>query len=298
MRETIHINPDFPEDFSSINDIYEALEITKPRFSGFARLKSMDVYVKSSSPISFKRRLKKAPRSTGPWRSAPRIREYRNLLKLRERGFPAARPLIAAEKRVFGFLERQLLVTERVSNSASLFDLAVQGKLEQDQLLAINWRLGCLVGRMHNAGFCHRDLFMRNIVVGLNGAEPSLHFIDCHQGSWSQFPGRAFAYDLGCYEKWAATLFDGKTRAHFFAGYFKERPGEDLKKLLRLTNQARQRLVLRRQKRKREIHKKKQTLDPRLTSEPLDPTLICRLLSSKSSEALHHVVGCLDKQRI
>ncbi len=109
MRETIHINPDFSEDFSSINDIYDALEITKPRFSGFARLKSMDVYVKSSSPISLKRRLKKAPRYTGPWRSAPRIREYRNLLKLRERGFPAARPLIAAEKRVFGQIFPRLL---------------------------------------------------------------------------------------------------------------------------------------------------------------------------------------------
>jgi len=188
MTETIHINPDLSEDFSSINNIYEALKITKLPFSGFARLKSMVVYVKSSSPISLKRRLKKAPRSTGPWRSAPRIREFRNLLKLRERGFPAARPLIAAEKRVFGFLERQLLITERIADSASLFDLAVQGKLEQDQLLAINWRLGCLVGHMHNAGFCHRDLFMRNIVVGLNDAEPSLHFIDCHQAAGHDSP--------------------------------------------------------------------------------------------------------------
>jgi len=280
MTETIHINPDLSEDFSSINNIYEALKITKLPFSGFARLKSMVVYVKSSSPISLKRRLKKAPRSTGPWRSAPRIREYRNLLKLRERGFPAARPLIAAEKRVFGFLERQLLITERIANSASLFDLAVQGKLEQDQLLAINWRLGCLVGHMHNAGFCHRDLFMRNIVVGLNDAEPSLHFIDCHQGSWSRFPGRAFAYDLGCYEKWAATLFDEKTRGHFFAGYLEARPGENLEKLLRLTNRARQQLVLRRQKRKRETHKKRQLLDPTFKSEPLDPALIFRLLNS------------------
>ena len=279
MTETIHINPDLSEDFSSINNIYEALKITKLPFSGFARLKSMVVYVKSSSPISLKRRLKKAPRSTGPWRSAPRIREYRNLLKLRERGFPAARPLIAAEKRVFGFLERQLLITERIADSASLFDLAVQEKLEQDQLFSINRRLGCLVGHMHNAGFCHRDLFMRNIVVGLNDAEPSLHFIDCHQGSWFRLPGRAFAYDLGCYEKWAATLFDEKTRGHFFAGYLEARPGENLEKMLRLTNRARQRIVLRRQKRKRKRHKKRQLLDPTLIIEPLDPALIFSLLN-------------------
>ena len=282
MRETIYLNPSLSWDLRSLNDIYQALEITNPCFSGFARLKSMDVYVKSSSPISFKRRLKKAPRSTGPWRSAPRIREFRNLLKLRERNLPAVRPLIAAEKRVFGFLERQLLITERIADSASLFDLAIQEKLEQDQLFSINRRLGCLVGHMHNAGFCHRDLFMRNIVVGLNDAEPSLHFIDCHQGSWFRLPGRAFAYDLGCYEKWAATLFDEKTRGHFFAGYLEARPGENLEKLLRLTNRARQRLVIRRQKRKRKIHKEKQHLDPTFKTEPLDPALIFRLLNSQA----------------
>ena len=91
------------------------------------------------------------------------------------------RPLIAAENRIFGFLERQLLITERIADSDSLFDLAVQEKLDQDQLFSINRRLGNLVGRMHNAGFFHGDLFMRNILVGINGAEPSFHFIDCHQ---------------------------------------------------------------------------------------------------------------------
>ena len=282
MAETIYLHPSLSWDLRSLNDIYQALEITNPSFSGFTLLKSREVYVKSSSPISFKRRLKNAPRSTGPWRSAPRIREYRNLLKLRERNLPAVRPLIAAEKRVFGFLERQLLITERIADSASLFDLAVQEKLGQDQLFSINRQLGCLVGRMHNAGFCHRDLFMRNIVVGLNDAEPSLHFIDCHQGSWFRLPGRAFAYDLGCYEKWAATLFDEKTRGQFFAGYLEARPGENLEKLLRLTNRARQRLVIRRQKRKRKIHKEKQHLDPTFKTEPLDPALILWLLNSQA----------------
>ena len=114
----------------------------------------------------------------------------------------------------------------------------------------------------------------------LNGAQPSFHFIDCHQGRWVRLPGRAFAHDLGCYEKWAATLFDEKTRAHFFAGYLEARPGENLSKLLRLTNQARQRLVLRRQKRKRQIHQKKQHLDPTFKVEPLDPKLIFNLLNT------------------
>ena len=280
MAERIYTDPELSENFTSINDIYQALEITNPRLSSFMLLKSRPVYVKSSSPIPFKRRLKNAFRSMGPWRNAPRTREFHNLLKLRERSLPAVRPLVAAEKRVFGFLERQLLITERVVDSDSLFDLAVQGKLEQDQLFSINRQLGRLVGRMHNAGFCHGDLFMRNILVDLNGDEPSFHFIDCHQGRWTRLPGRACAYDLACYEKWAATLFDEKTRGHFFAGYLEARPGENLEKLLRLTNRARQRLVLHRQKHKRKHHKKNQCLDPTFTPEPLDPAFIFGLLNT------------------
>jgi len=284
MAERIYINPELSDNFTSINDIYQALEITNPRLSGFTQLNSRPVYVKSSSPIPFNRRLKNAFRSMGPWRSAPRTREFRNLLKLRERGLPAVRPLVAAERRVFGFLERQLLITERILDSASLFDIAVQGNLEPDQLFSINRRLGRLVGRMHNAGFCHGDLFMRNILVAKNGAEPSFHFIDCHQGRWNRLPGRACAYDLGCYEKWAATLYDEKTRGHFFAGYLEARPGENLEKLLRLANRARERLIIRRQKRKRKRHQEKQHLDPTLHPAPLDPALISRLLNSPCNE--------------
>ena len=283
MAERIHINPEFSEEFTSINDIYQALQITNPSLNSFTLFKSRPVYVKSSSPISFRRRLKNAFRSTGPWRSAPRVREFYNLHKLRERGLPAVRPLVAAGNRIFGFLERQLLITERIVDSDSLFDLAVQKKLDQDQLFSINRRLGYLVGRMHNAGFFHGDLFMRNILVGINGAEPSFHFIDCHQGRWTRLPGRAFAYDLGCYEKWAATLFDEKTRGHFFSGYLEARPGENLDKILRRTNRARQRIVLRRLKRKRESHKKRQHLEPTLNTEPLDPALILQLLNSQGT---------------
>jgi len=282
MAEKIYIDPELSEDFSSINDIFQALKATGTHLSGFTLLKSRPVYIKSSSPIPLKRQIKSAFRSTGPWRSAPRVREFHNLLKLRERGLPAVRPLVAAENRVFGFLERQLLITERVVDSESLFDLAVQEKLEQDQLLSINRRLGSLVGQMHNAGFCHGDLFMRNILVGRTGPEPSFHFIDCHQGRWTQLPGRACAYDLGCYEKWAATLFDKKTREHFFAGYLEARPGENLEKLLRLTDRARRRLILRRQKRKRTMHQKKQCLDPTFNPAPLDPALILSLLNSQA----------------
>jgi tRNA A-37 threonylcarbamoyl transferase component Bud32 len=282
MVERIYVDPELSEDFSSINDIFQALKATGTHLSGFTLLKSRPVYIKSSSPISLKRQIKSAFRSTGPWRSAPRVREFHNLLKLRERGLPAVRPLVAAENRVFGFLERQLLITERVVDSNSLFDLAVQEKLEQDQLLSINRRLGSLVGQMHNAGFCHGDLFMRNILVGSTGPEPSFHFIDCHQGRWTQLPGRACAYDLGCYEKWAATLFDAKTRGHFFAGYLEARPGENLEKLLRLTDRARRRLILRRRKRKRKMHQKKQYLDPTFNPAPLDPALILSLLNSQA----------------
>ena len=279
MKETILINQTFSEDFSTINSIYDALELTNPRFSGFTLLKSRDVYVKSSAPIPFRRRLKNALRSMGPWRRAPRIREFHNLLKLRERDIPTVNPLIAAEKRVFGFLERQLLITERIVNSISLFDLAVQKKLDKDRLFCINKRLGSLVGRMHNAGFCHRDLFMRNILVDLNGEEPSFHFLDCHRGRWYRIPSRGFAYDLGCYEKWAATLFDEKTRAYFFAGYFEARPDENPEKMLRLTSRARQRILLRRQKRKRMHHKKRQYLEPTLKTKPLHPEFIFQLIN-------------------
>ena len=282
MAERIHCNPEFSDDLTSIHDIYQALKITDSSYSSFTLLNTRPVYVKSSSPISLGRRLRNAFRSTGPWRKAPRIREFQNLLKLRERGIPAVIPLIAAENRHFGFLERQLLITERVVKSASLFDLAIQEKLGQDQLLSINRKLGNLVGRMHNIGFCHRDLFLRNILVGLNGAKLSFHLIDCHGGHWFRMPGRAFAYDLGCYEKWAATLFDVNTRSHFFAGYLEARPGVNLEKLLRLTNRARQRIVLRRLKRKRQHHKERQHREPVLQAEPLDPALIYRLLNSQN----------------
>ncbi len=120
------------------------------------------------------------------WGLAPEIREFEALRWLRDHGFPAVRPVAAASRTRRGRLRSHLLLTEHVEGardlSARLDD--PRDRLHRDarlrrRVLAV---LSDLVGRMHETGFVHADLYPRNVLVGLDGGAIRIHLLDCRRG--------------------------------------------------------------------------------------------------------------------
>lgn len=142
----------------------------------------------------------------------PRMRERANLLWLRAHGFDAPRPLAAGALRRRGLPVLQALATEWVADVAPLD--ALWPRIDGARRAELAAALGALVGRLHAAGFAHRDLFPRNLLAGASGPARVL-VLDCWRGGPGRAPpGRGRAHDLACLMLGGATLFDeGEQRA-------------------------------------------------------------------------------------
>lgn len=118
--------------------------------------------------------------------TAPEVAEYRALEWLRRHDVPAVRPVAAASTKQRGRLQAHALLTEVVPRARDLADCLADpahpirgdGPTLQGLLAA----LGLVVARMHLHGFAHRDLFMRNVIVRLDGAGPRCWLLDCRRG--------------------------------------------------------------------------------------------------------------------
>ena len=101
-------------------------------------------------------------------RPYPRLREFENLVWLREQGFLAPRPLLAGLGSLRGRPVLQFLATEWVPDAPSLAGLVELGA-SSERLVSATAEVGRMLARLHAAGFEHRDAYPRNFVLDASG---------------------------------------------------------------------------------------------------------------------------------
>lgn len=148
-------------------------------------------------------------------RPFPRLREFENLVWLREHGFLAPRPLLAGLGTSRGRAVLQFLATEWVPDAPSLADLVRLGA-SSERLVSATTEVGRLLARLHAAGFEHRDAYARNFVLDASGRPWVLD-------TWRGGPiaprdrARAIARDRADFEADAASLLPPAALAAFRA---------------------------------------------------------------------------------
>ncbi len=149
-----------------------------------------DVWLKHEpfSPAAARRHRLRATLLRRPY---PRLAEFENLSWLRAHGFAAPEPLAAGVGTRRGRPAWQFLITEHLPSRGNLREYLERRPEDLGELLT---SLGERVAALHEAGFVHRDLFPRNVLVL---PEDRVAFLDCWRGG----PHRQLrgpAYDLAC----------------------------------------------------------------------------------------------------
>ena len=180
----------------------------------------------------------------------PREREARNLVWLRERLFRAPRPLAAAVLVRAGLVRYQVLVLAPLPAHRTWPDAWSDATVAE----RTRWsaELAREVARLHALHFVHRDLFLRNVVIGRDatgGDARELCFLDAWHAPHAR-PGRGVSYDLGCLLLDAVALFTAEELAAWLSLYASERAAQgspvELRKLLPEAARHRRALVARR----------------------------------------------------
>ncbi|HKQ48659.1 MAG TPA: lipopolysaccharide kinase InaA family protein [Phycisphaerae bacterium] len=123
--------------------------------------------------------------------------EYRVLSLMRRLGIQAVRPIAFGERRVLHFCRSCFLITEAVPGAMSLvafirtFSRHPRSARARHVKLEILTSLAQQVRHMHEAGFVHRDLFWRNVLIRPMPDERfEFYFLDASVGRRIRIPQR------------------------------------------------------------------------------------------------------------
>ncbi|MBI4577076.1 MAG: hypothetical protein HY722_12510 [Planctomycetes bacterium] len=163
-----------------------------------------------------------------PFVRAGCAREFENLAILRALGVHAPRPAVCGVRRRFGLVREQFLGTEWMSGWCNLEQLCLNGDLEallarREEAARSVEALALLVRRLHRAGWVHRDLYFRNVLVREGDLAPTeFALLDCRKGGypltrWGLERWRA--YDLACLDKYAQAFLSRPMRLRFLLAY-------------------------------------------------------------------------------
>jgi tRNA A-37 threonylcarbamoyl transferase component Bud32 len=198
----------------------------------------------------------------------PARREAANLEWLRERGFPAVKPVAWGCRRITAFVDGCFLVTRGEPGFESLSSAIAAAP-------ARVWvaPLGRLVRRLHEAGFFARDLYLRNILVRRSDAlepqqvPPAILLLDLPNGHRLRpgEPGRraAAVYDLATLDREAAGHLSRTDRLRFLRAYLGD--GDADRNLLDAI-EARQRVQVAKHERRK--HRTRTGITTGITLEP------------------------------
>ncbi|MBN2563215.1 MAG: hypothetical protein JXQ75_20010 [Phycisphaerae bacterium] len=123
--------------------------------------------------------------------------EFRTLRLMRQLGIQAVRPIAFGERRVGHFVRSCFLITEAVPDAMPLSSFIKAFSHRRDSPRAIRARRDVLtslarqVRHMHRAGFVHRDLFWRNVLIRcLPDDRFEFYFLDASVGKRIRMPQR------------------------------------------------------------------------------------------------------------
>lgn len=181
----------------------------------------LDAWLKSE-PIAPRvaRRLALRARLLG--RPYPRLAEFENLLWLREHGFGAPEPLLALIGLREGRARWQLLVTRAVPQARDLRSVLEAREGSLHELLEV---LGARIAALHAAGFVHRDLHPRNLLVREAPSGPEVLFLDAWRGG-ARRQLRGAAYDLACLFLHLPEWLDEREQGQLFEAYVRGREAQ------------------------------------------------------------------------
>jgi tRNA A-37 threonylcarbamoyl transferase component Bud32 len=112
-------------------------------------------------------------------------RELRNLNLFKTLGLNTPDLVAYGHRSRFGLFQQAVLVTREVSGAADLAELLNGGSFYRDGVRGARAILKVLAEAtrtLHEAGFYHRDLKPRNILVKQGKSGPELYFFDCPSG--------------------------------------------------------------------------------------------------------------------
>ena len=171
--------------------------------------------------------------------------EFENYAVFQRLGLPAPERLAVGEERdAFGRLLRTFIITRAIPEAMTLIEFVQKHCPNRRSAAARSLRdnlcqqVAELTRRMHGAGFFHRDLVWRNILVTWQPpAPPKVWWIDCPRGA---FTGWAFLRagrrlrDLASLDKSAARWCSAGERIQFVKVYLgKDRLDPEAKQLIR-----------------------------------------------------------------
>ena len=149
--------------------------------------------------------------------------EWGNLLILRDLGIPIPRIVAYGQQYKSGIYQIGALVTAEVTGTADLEShVRANPQLVHDKkwLYAVLEQVADYTRRMHEAGFIHKDLNWRNILVTTSG-EPKIYFIDCPSGRHTLPPffSRGRIRDLAHLDKVGRQLLSRTDLLKFYKFY-------------------------------------------------------------------------------
>jgi hypothetical protein len=176
-------------------------------------------------------------------RCSKACREFQNYAVFTRLGIACAERLACGEGRDWlGRLRRAFILTRAIPGAMTLTEFLAarcpNRSAEPARRLrdALRRQLAAMVRTIHDAGFFHRDLFWRNILVTWQApAEPRIWWIDCPRGQfnrWSPWRHRQRLKDLASLDKSASQHCTRGERLAFIRDYLgKSRPDATAKQL-------------------------------------------------------------------
>lgn len=175
-----------PELSALLEDLPRPLGI----HAGFRPFGDVEVYFKAE-PLTGWPRQRHRMRRLALGRPYPRLAEFENLEWLAARDFQVPRPLAAGVRTAWNGIAWQFLVTERVAGCRPLVDA-----YRESPELVLRELCGEVV-RMHDAGFVHRDLHLRNLAWLPRTPGSPIVFFDAWRGG-ARWQSRGVDYDEDC----------------------------------------------------------------------------------------------------
>lgn len=184
IRDHIWIDPPFRKQLhlAGLDTVQAVLARAGDRLAAWSRTSdaircdllsaSSSIYIKRYHYPRWAHRLRGMFRGT--FLRASRARsEFRALSLMRQLGIQAVRPIAFGERRIAYFLRSCFLITEAVPDAMPLSWFIKTFSDHKGSARALEARRDILtmlarqVHHMHNAGFVHRDLFWRNVLLRL-----------------------------------------------------------------------------------------------------------------------------------
>lgn len=180
-------------------------------------------------------------------RASKARREFENYRALQALGIRCAEPIACGEDRDWlGRLARAFIITKAIPNAGTLVEFVEKSCPNRRSAEARTLRrallrqLAEMTRRAHAAGFFHRDLVWRNVLVEHSPpTPPRLWWIDCPRGGfdrWSPWRHRRRIKDLASLDKAAQPRCARAERLEFLKAYLAtERLNAEVKRLARAT---------------------------------------------------------------